>query len=126
MLIAVEGMKTAPRRPRQTFSEQLAAADRRGPSHLEQERGAATRKHSRPATITRASAVACEPHRSPRPSDEEYLTVAEVRQILRFSDRHVRELIANGEIGAHHFGSAVRIARSTLDNYIEQRRRKPK
>jgi excisionase family DNA binding protein len=122
VLVAVEGMKTAPRRSCLTFSERLEAADRRGPSHLEQERTAETRKSSRSAAPSRTS----EPHRPLRPSDEEYLTVAEVRQILRFSDRYVRELIANGEIEAHRFGSAVRIARSNLDNYIKRGRRKPK
>jgi excisionase family DNA binding protein len=119
-------MKTAPRRSCLTFSEQLAAADRRGPPHLEQERTTWTREFSRSAVTTRASACACKPHRPLRPSDEEYLTVAEVAQILRFVDRYVRELIANSEIEAHRFGRAVRISRASLDNYIERGRRKPK
>jgi excisionase family DNA binding protein len=52
--------------------------------------------------------------------------VAEVAQILRFSDRWLRELIDRGEIEACHFGRAVRITRASLDDYIEQSRDRPK
>jgi excisionase family DNA binding protein len=48
--------------------------------------------------------------------------VAEIAQILRFTDRHVRTLIDEGEIEAHHFGAAVRVTRASLDNYIERGR----
>ena len=51
--------------------------------------------------------------------------MAEVAQILRFTDRHVRKLIEEGEIEAHHFGKAVRISRANLDKYIEQGPRSP-
>jgi excisionase family DNA binding protein len=46
--------------------------------------------------------------------------VAEAAQILRFTDRHVRKLIEEGEIEARHFGRAVRITRANLDDYIER------
>ena len=51
--------------------------------------------------------------------------MAEVAQILRFTDRYVRQLIADGKIEAHRFGCAVRIARASLDEFIERSRRKP-
>jgi excisionase family DNA binding protein len=48
--------------------------------------------------------------------------VAEIAQILRFTDRHVRKLIDENEIEAHHAGAAVRVTRARLDNYIERGR----
>jgi excisionase family DNA binding protein len=120
VLIAVQGMKPAPRRSLLTFSEQLAAADPGGQYLLAPTRPTGSPRSARSAPPTPASNCAGQPERPLRPSDEEYLTVAEVAQILRFTDRHVRKLIDEGEIEAHHFGSAVRVTRASLDNYIER------
>jgi excisionase family DNA binding protein len=112
-------MKPAPRRSL-TFSEQLAAVDPRGQSLLAPARPTGSPRSARSARPTPASNCADQLERPLRPSDEEYLTVAEVAQILRFTDRHVRKLIDEGEIEAHHFGSAVRVTRASLDDYIER------
>jgi excisionase family DNA binding protein len=111
-------MKPAPRRSLLTFSEQLAAADPHGQTPSVPTGPAGSTRSSRPAAA--AHATQGRPERPVRPSYEEYLTVAEVAQILRFTDRWVRELIDRGEIEARHFGSAVRITRASLDDYIER------
>jgi excisionase family DNA binding protein len=115
-------MKTGSQRPHLTFTEQLAAADRRGQAPLDPTRPAGSPRFSQPAAPTRASNCAGQIERPARPSDEEFLTVAEVAKILRFTDRHVRALIDDGEIEAHRFNSAVRISRASLDDYIERGR----
>jgi excisionase family DNA binding protein len=120
VLIAVVGMKPAPRRSLRTFSEQLAASHPRGQTLLAPTRPIGSPRSVRSAAATCASNCAGEPERPLRPSDEEYLTVAEAAQILRFTDRHVRKLIEEGEIEARHFGRAVRITRANLDDYIER------
>ena len=113
-------MKPAPRRSLITFSEQLAAADPRGRSLLAPTRLTGSPRSARAAPPSPASNCAGQPKRPVRPSDEEYLTVAEVAQILRFTDRHVRKLIDGGKIEARRFGSAVRVTRASLDDYIER------
>jgi excisionase family DNA binding protein len=115
-------MKPAPRRSLPTFSEQLAAADPRGQTPLAPTTPTGSPRSARSAAPTRAFNCAGQLERPLRPSDEEYLTVAEIAQILRFTDRHVRKLIDENEIEAHHAGAAVRVTRARLDNYIERGR----
>ena len=120
MVVVVTGMKPAPRRSHLTFSEQLAAADPRGQAPLDEKRPARSPWPTRSTPPTRASNRPDQLERPLRPSDEEYLTVAEVAQILRFTDRHVRKLIDDGKIEVRRFGSAVRVSRASLDDYIER------
>lgn len=46
------------------------------------------------------------------------LTVAEVAEILRLSERHVRRMIKSGEIPVIRFGTAVRVLRETIETMI--------
>ncbi|MFI1864360.1 helix-turn-helix domain-containing protein [Streptomyces jumonjinensis] len=50
---------------------------------------------------------------------ERYLTVAEVAEVLGTTERFPRRLIAERRIPFVKAGKHVRIARSTLDSYIQ-------
>ncbi len=47
-----------------------------------------------------------------------FLSVEEVASELGVSTKHVRRLIARGEIVSHRFGRAVRIARDDFDRFV--------
>jgi excisionase family DNA binding protein len=52
----------------------------------------------------------------------QFHTIAEVAEMLTVSQRTVRRWIKRGELVAHHFGSAVRIAGSDLNAFVVLRR----
>lgn len=69
-------------------------------------------------TLNRSSAGPCDPiHRGPSPR-ERFFTVAAVAEFISVSVRTVRRWIKRGELGAHHFGTAVRIAERDLNAFI--------
>ena len=49
-----------------------------------------------------------------------YLTVQEVALYTRLSPRHVRRLIARGELRVTRMGRAIRVHRRDLDAYLDQ------
>ena len=51
-----------------------------------------------------------------------FFTVAEVADTVEVSVRTVRRWIKSGELVAHHFGTAVRIAESDLKAFLAQHR----
>jgi excisionase family DNA binding protein len=51
-----------------------------------------------------------------------FFTVAEVADAVNVSVRTVRRWIKRGDIIAHHFGTAVRIAESDLKAFLAQHR----
>lgn len=51
-----------------------------------------------------------------------FYTVAEVAEFVGVSVRSVRRWIKSGELVAHHFGTAVRIAESDLKAFIARKR----
>jgi excisionase family DNA binding protein len=51
-----------------------------------------------------------------------FFTVAAVAALLAVSVRTVRRWIRRGDLVAHHFGSAVRIADSDLKSFIARQR----
>jgi excisionase family DNA binding protein len=51
-----------------------------------------------------------------------FFTVAEVAECVDVSTRSVRRWIKGGELIAHHFGGAVRIAESDLKAFLAQHR----
>ena len=51
-----------------------------------------------------------------------FFTIAEVAEIVGVSTRTVRRWIKSGELAAHRFGSAVRIADSDLKAFIARQR----
>lgn len=53
-----------------------------------------------------------------KPTDPEFLNVAEVAQALHVGVKLVRRKIAAGEIPHHRFGRHVRVARADLDAYV--------
>ncbi len=55
---------------------------------------------------------------------DQVLTVKEVSQELRVSEKRVINWIKSGELVAIHLGKDYRIYRSDLDNFIKQRRTK--
>jgi excisionase family DNA binding protein len=57
------------------------------------------------------------------PIEPGFLKVEQIARELNVSDKHVRRLIARGELASHRFGDVVRVARKTLDQYIERSRR---
>jgi excisionase family DNA binding protein len=57
------------------------------------------------------------------PQGRRFLTVPEVAEELRISERSVWRLIEEGELPAHKFGSSTRVKREDLDSYIERCRR---
>ncbi len=56
------------------------------------------------------------------PRQEHYLTVVQVADRLRCSEKHVRRLIKNGDLMCHRFGSLVRIAWADLQAFEAMRR----
>ncbi len=56
------------------------------------------------------------------PLDLQLLTVAEVAEIERISERQVRRQIARGELPHHKIGTAIRIGRSDLEIFLAQQR----
>lgn len=52
----------------------------------------------------------------------QFFTVAEVADAVEVSVRTVRRWIKSGELVAHHFGIAVRIAESDLKAFLAQHR----
>lgn len=54
-------------------------------------------------------------------SDDEMLTVKEVAQELKLSDRFITQEITKGNINAYRFGKTYRIYRSELERYKKER-----
>jgi excisionase family DNA binding protein len=62
-------------------------------------------------------------HRGQTPREQmRFFTVVEVAAFIDVSVRTVRRWIKNGELVAHHFGAAVRIADSDLNAFIARHR----
>jgi putative molybdopterin biosynthesis protein len=57
--------------------------------------------------------------------DEEFLTVAEVAEILKLNQQTVRNWIDAGSLKAFHVGRRVRIHRSDLEELLERSRIQP-
>ncbi|OAI39389.1 hypothetical protein AYO39_02940 [Actinobacteria bacterium SCGC AG-212-D09] len=57
--------------------------------------------------------------------DEEFLTVAEVAQLLKLNQQTVRNWIDRGYLPAFHVGRRVRIRRSDLEQLLEKSRIQP-
>jgi putative molybdopterin biosynthesis protein len=57
--------------------------------------------------------------------DEEFLTVAEVAEILKLNQQTVRNWIDQGYLKAFHVGRRVRILRSDLEELIQRSRIQP-
>ena len=78
------------------------------------------------ATMTRNRSLLVRPTRSShwgKPAGEmRFFTVAAVAEILGVSTRTVRRWIKSGDLVAHHFGAAVRIAESDLKAFIARQR----
>ena len=62
--------------------------------------------------------------RSRRHDDNEieFLTIAQVAEFISVSERTVRRWIKSGELVAHHFGTAVRIAESNFKVFVTRHR----
>jgi len=54
--------------------------------------------------------------------DDEFLTVAEVAELLKLNHQTVRNWIDAGKLPAIHAGRRVRILRSDLERFLEQGR----
>lgn len=52
------------------------------------------------------------------------VTVEVAAKMLSLSKSHVYELIKNGELPAHHFGTSVRVAPDELKAWLAERREK--
>jgi excisionase family DNA binding protein len=57
-----------------------------------------------------------------RRAPREWISVAEVQEILGISRTKAYELAASGEVEAARIGRAVRIKRASLEAYIERNR----
>ena len=57
--------------------------------------------------------------------DQEFLTVAEVAEILKLNQQTVRNWIDGGYLKAFHVGRRVRILRSDLEELLERSRIQP-
>ena len=57
--------------------------------------------------------------------DEEFLTVAEIAEILKLNPQTVRNWIDGGYLKAFHVGRRVRILRSDLEELLERSRIQP-
>jgi excisionase family DNA binding protein len=55
-----------------------------------------------------------------RQNDAEWISVAEVQEILGIGRTKAYELVATGEIKAARVGRAVRVNRAAVDAYIER------
>ena len=54
------------------------------------------------------------------PDHDEFLTVAEVAQLLKINEQTVRNWIDRGELAAVRAGRRVRIRRSALDEVLQE------
>ena len=70
------------------------------------------------------------PHKQPDPAPvveyppvEQYLTVDQAARVARVSPRHIRRLIARGDLVADRFGRAVRITPANLKACAVARRK---
>ena len=62
-------------------------------------------------------------HRGQSPREQmRFFTVAAVAEFIDVSVRTVRRWIKSGDLVAHHFGTAVRIAESDLKAFIARHR----
>ena len=57
--------------------------------------------------------------------DDEFLTVAEVAELLKLNQQTVRNWIDQGYLPALHVGRRVRIRRTDLDQLLEKSRIQP-
>jgi excisionase family DNA binding protein len=59
-----------------------------------------------------------------RPSESvgHFLSVDDVAEELRVSSKHVRRLVANGDLPIYRFGKAIRIAREDFDSWVDRHR----
>jgi excisionase family DNA binding protein len=57
--------------------------------------------------------------------DDEFLTVAEVAELLKLNQQTVRNWIDAGYLNAFHVGRRVRIVRSDLEELLEESRIRP-
>jgi len=57
--------------------------------------------------------------------DDEFLTVAEVAELLKLNPQTVRNWIDAGKLPAIHAGRRVRIMRSDLERFLEEGRIQP-
>jgi excisionase family DNA binding protein len=55
-------------------------------------------------------------------SGEEFLTVAEIAEILKLNQQTVRNWIDGGTLPAYHVGRRVRVPRSAFDALLERSR----
>lgn len=53
------------------------------------------------------------------------MTVANVAERLAVTERHIRQLLADGELPAYRIGRAVRIPEDALAEYLKARRLRP-
>jgi excisionase family DNA binding protein len=51
---------------------------------------------------------------------EDLLTISEVAELLKVSDRTVRNWIEKGTIKAYRFGLVYRIKKSDFDNFVNE------
>jgi len=58
-------------------------------------------------------------------TDNALLTIDEAAERIRMSTRHVRRLIADGQIAYHRLGRAIRLHGADLDAYIASGRIDP-
>jgi excisionase family DNA binding protein len=57
-----------------------------------------------------------------KPEQPHFYTVKETAQHLRLCEKQIRRLIDRGELPAHRFGTALRIKKQAIDEYVEARR----
>lgn len=112
-------------RPLPQFIDQLVALDKGQHSKSKGARSAPAESPAKPRRTPLDDAVVTESPRSSGSASHDYLTVSEVALILRFTERHVRKLIAQGTIRSYAFETAIRIRRSDLDHYIDGCSRPP-
>jgi excisionase family DNA binding protein len=73
--------------------------------------------------MARSSLPSSKQVRSLGPADlPEFLTIAEVAERLRVSERTAHRWLADGELIAHQFGRAVRIATTDFARFVAARR----
>ena len=62
---------------------------------------------------------------SAKTEPETFYTVPHIAEYLGVSGRSVRRWIHDGELTAHHFGRAVRIAKSSIEAFLATRGGQP-
>ena len=104
------------RRSGRSFSEQLAALDSGASSAV------AGKQHTVPRRPENGfiERLVVSPSTPSGAFGPELMTVVEVALILRFTERHVRGLITDGELKALLLGAAVRIRRTDFDDYLDK------